>query len=238
MFNLCLFSSYVMPGEQRTRSWLTSLYNKDIVIDSFVETNDKIPGEAPTLISENIQSLFYCSMKLTYWKFWMGRVDTCCTMYIYMYGVDTKIWMAFFEILLYRTCTCKRKLTLRSVRLLILSLSPINRASLWWLWFYSCFASYASTSGEGLVVHSTCTYSCTCEVVMISVKLCHSHTSYSSCVCNIYMYFNNILYSGKCSPLIFSPLMPSLSSANLSLFIPIVSRRIQNGAELFASVEG
>lgn len=74
MFNLCLFSSYVMPGEQRTRSWLTSLYNKDIVIDSFVETNDKIPGEAPTLISENIQSLFYCSVKLTYWKFWMGRV--------------------------------------------------------------------------------------------------------------------------------------------------------------------
>lgn len=42
MFNLCLFSSYVMPGEQRTRSWLTSLYNKDTVIDSFVETNDKI----------------------------------------------------------------------------------------------------------------------------------------------------------------------------------------------------
>lgn len=125
MFNLCLFSSYVMPGEQRTRSWLTSLYNKDIVIDSFVETNDKIPGEAPTLISENIQSLFYCSVKLTFRKFWMGRVYTCCTMYIYMYGVDTKIWMAFFEILLYRTCTCKRKLTLRSVRLLILSLSPL-----------------------------------------------------------------------------------------------------------------
>lgn len=110
MFNLCLFSSYVMPGEQRTRSWLTSLYNKDTVIDSFVETNDKIPGEAPTLISENIQSLFYCSVKLTFRKFWMGRVYTCCTMYIYMYGVDTKIWMAFFEILLYRTCTCKRKL--------------------------------------------------------------------------------------------------------------------------------
>lgn len=74
MFNLCLFSSYVMPGEQRTRSWLTSLYNKDTVIDSFVETNDKIPGEAQTLISENIQSLFYCLMKLTYWKFRMGRV--------------------------------------------------------------------------------------------------------------------------------------------------------------------
>lgn len=141
MFNLCLFSSYVMPGEQRTRSWLTSLYNKDTVIDSFVETNDKIPGEAPTLISENIQSLFYCSMKLTYWKFWMGRVYTCCTMYIYMYGVDTKIWMAFFEILLYCTFTCKRKLTLCSVRLLILSLSPINRTSIWWLWFYSCFAT-------------------------------------------------------------------------------------------------
>lgn len=40
---------------------------------------------------------------------WAGSY-TCCTMYIYMYGVDTKIWMAFFEILLYRTCTCKRKL--------------------------------------------------------------------------------------------------------------------------------
>lgn len=71
---------------------------------------------------------------------WAGSY-TCCTMYIYMYGVDTKIWMAFFEILLYRTCTCKRKLTLCSVRLLILSSSPNNRASIWWLWFYSCFAT-------------------------------------------------------------------------------------------------
>lgn len=207
MFNLCLFSSYVMPGEQRTRSWLTSLYNKDIVIDSFVETNDKIPGEAPTLISENIQLLFYCSVKLTYWKFWMGRVYTCCTMYIYMYGVDTKIWMAFFEILLYRTCTCKRKLTLRSVRLLILSLSPINRASLWWLWFYSCFASYASTSGEWLVVHSTCTYSrvklswslSNC-VIHIPLKALVSVTY--TCISTIYCILGNV------PPFYFHPLCP------------------------------
>lgn len=164
---MCLFSSYVMPGEQRTRSWLTSLYNKGTVIDSFVETNDKIPGEAPTLISENIQSLFYCSMKLTYWKFRMGRV-----LYL-LYNEHLYVWSRHQNMdgFLYRTCTCKRKLTLCSVRLLILSSSPNNRASIWWLWFYSCFATLPLVVKDLLYTVHVHIHVWSCH------DLCHSHTS-------------------------------------------------------------
>lgn len=98
MFNLCSFSSYVMPGEQRMKNCLTSLYNKGTVIDSFVETNDKIPGEALTHIFENLQLiigilLFNNGTNLLGILNIQGLIPVvqCCTM-LYNVHVHLEVW--------------------------------------------------------------------------------------------------------------------------------------------------
>lgn len=96
---------------------------------------------------------------------------------------------------------------------------------------------YASTSGEGLIVHSTCSYSrvklswslSNC-VIHIPLKALASVTY--TCISTIYCILGNV------PPFYFHPLCPCCHQQIYHSLIPTVSRRIQDGAELFASVEG
>lgn len=143
--------------------------------------------------------------------------------------------MAFFEILLYRTCTCKRKLTLCSVRLLILSSSPNNRASIWWLWFYSCFATLPLVVKDLLYTVHVHIHMWSCHDLCQSVSF--TYLLKPLCLWHIHVFQQYTVFWEMFPPFIFTPYALVVNKF-ITLLIPTVSRRIQDGAELFASVEG